>query len=384
MNHVTNEATFEIVADVERLGVIVEAASQRPSVAIDIESNGFHRYPERICLLQLAWPGSIFLIDPLTILDTSSIGKLLENPLVEKVMHSADYDVRSLDREWGFRIHNLFDTSIAAAFVGSERLGLAAILSEYLDVTVSKHKELQRSDWTKRPLSFEAQQYAADDVLYLDNVRNKLIEHLKCLGRIRWVKEECERQTKVRFQPRDLDWAFASMKGSRALDPQGLGVLRSLFWFREKEATRMDRPPFKVIPDSVLVSIAASPFSDLASINGLGRYRNPPGSVALRNSIGDGIDSGPIERPISSIKVPHMSSSDRIKISERLKRIKGWRSDLGRCLKLDPGLLWKSTSLERIARSPADIDREFENPEVRVWQRDEFGDVLRSFVDSLE
>ena len=82
-------------------------------MALDLEANGFHRYPERICLLQLAWPDSVFLIDPLAIPDVSPLGRLLADPSVEVVMHSADYDVRSLDREWGFQVRNLFDTSIA-------------------------------------------------------------------------------------------------------------------------------------------------------------------------------------------------------------------------------------------------------------------------------
>ena len=83
---------------------------------------------------------------------------------VEKVFHSADYDVRSLDREWGFRIRGLFDTSIAAAFVGATRLGLGAVLEEFLKETVNKSRKLQRADWSLRPLSGEALDYAAADV----------------------------------------------------------------------------------------------------------------------------------------------------------------------------------------------------------------------------
>lgn len=86
------------------------------------------------------------------------------------------------------------------------------------------------------------------------------------------MQEECERQTRVRFRPRDLEWAFASLKGSRTLDGRGLAVLRELHRFREQEAVRMDRPPFKVMSDATLVGLAASPRSDLAAIKSLGRY----------------------------------------------------------------------------------------------------------------
>ena len=276
MSRTATGGAVEIVTGGERLAQVVEDASRRPRVALDLEANGFHRYPERICLLQLAWAESVVLIDPLAIPDVSPLGELLADPSAEVVMHSADYDVRSLDREWKFEVRNLFDTSIASAFVGSEKLGLAAVLEEHLSVSVNKSKRLQRADWTTRPLSPEAQRYAAEDVYHLERLRDLLAKRLRDLGRLDWVQEECERQTRVQFRPRDLEWAFASLKGSRTLDGRGLAVLRELHRFREQEAVRMDRPSFKVMSDATLVGLAASPRSDLAAIKSLGRYRTPP------------------------------------------------------------------------------------------------------------
>lgn len=386
----------EIVTSGQRLAEVVEEASRRPRVALDLEANGFHRYPERICLLQLASPESVFLIDPLAIPDVSPIGGLLADPSVEVVMHSADYDVRSLDREWGFRVRNLFDTSIASAFVGSEKLGLGAVLEEYLDVSVNKSKKLQRADWTKRPLSPEAQRYAAEDVYHLERLRDLLAKRLADLGRPEWVQEECERQTRVRFRPRDPEWAFASLKGSRALDGRGLAVLRELHRYREQEAVRMDRPPFKIMSDAALVDLAASPRSDLAGIKSLGRYRNPPASRGLHAAIRDGLRARPVTRPASSVStprltaserasvsIPRLTASERAKVAARLKRVKEWRSGLGQELRLDPALLWPAASLEVLARSPGDLGAELEGPNVRAWQRREFGESLRSFLAGL-
>ena len=131
----------------------MEQISGEARVAFDLESNGFFRYPERICLIQLFASGRVYLIDPLAIDDMSPLGEVLSNPAVETVLHSGDHDIRSLDRDWGFHVGNLFDTSIAAAFVGSERLGLASTLQDFLEVTIPKEKSIQRSDWSIRPLS---------------------------------------------------------------------------------------------------------------------------------------------------------------------------------------------------------------------------------------
>lgn len=136
-------------------------ALKQPRVAIDLESNGFYRYPERICLTQVAIGGSIYLVDAPAIDEMAPLRKLLEDVRIEKIFHSADYDIRSLDRDWGFRVRNLFDTSIASAFLGSQKLGLDAILKQHMSVIIRKDKKLQRADWSNRPISCELVDYAA-------------------------------------------------------------------------------------------------------------------------------------------------------------------------------------------------------------------------------
>ena len=158
---------IELITGESRLAEVVDHISRAPRVAVDIESNGFFRYHERVCLVQLASAETAFIVDPLAIDDVRPLGKLLGDRSVEKVFHAPDYDLRSLDRDWGFRVNNLFDTSIAAAFAGSEQLGLQSVVEEHAGVELVKDRKLQRSDWTMRPLSPEALKYAADDVLHL-------------------------------------------------------------------------------------------------------------------------------------------------------------------------------------------------------------------------
>ena len=139
---------IELVRDDSRLTEVVEYLLRTSRVAVDIESNGFFRYHERVCLVQLSSTDTVFIVDPLAIDNIRPLGELLGDRSVEKVFHAADYDIRSLDRDWGFRIKNVFDTKIAAEFVGTERVGLQAVVKEYLGVALTKSLKLQRSDWT--------------------------------------------------------------------------------------------------------------------------------------------------------------------------------------------------------------------------------------------
>ena len=373
---------IEIVTTGPRLAEVVEAASRQKRVAVDLESNGFHRYPERVCLVQLATPDSVWLIDPLVIQDVAPLGDLLADERVEKIMHSADYDVRSLDREWGFRIRNLFDTSIAAAFVGSTRLGLAAILQDYLGVEVTKSKKLQRSDWTIRPVRPDARRYAADDVIYLESIRDLLAQRLSDKSRLDWVAEECERLASVRYRPPDKEWGFLSIKGSRILDDQGLTVLRSLHRFREDEAIKRDRPPFKVLNDSALLTLAGDPGAELAGVKGLGRFGHPPDSKGLRAALQAGLSERPIRRPRTTVYGRRRTQSERAAALDRLVKLKGWRTGLGKKLGLDPALLWPVVSLTRIADAPDEFAGELTSREVRSWQSREFGSALQSVIES--
>ena len=378
-----NGSAVEIVTTGPRLAAVVESAVRQPRVAVDLESNGFYRYPERVCLVQLATQDGVHVIDPLSVDDPTPLGKLLADPSVDKVFHSADYDIRSLDRDWGFHVRGLFDTSIAAAFVGSERLGLAAVLQEYLGVEVSKDKKLQRADWSRRPLTEEMLQYAAQDVLHLGRLKATLDGKLAKLGRTAWVREEIDRLARVRHAPHDAEWGFLSVKGSRNLDGRGLAVLRSLHSFRENEALKLDRPPFKVLSDSVLAELAADPGCDIAKVKGVGRYARGPALAGMRRAIQEGLRERPVRRPRKPrTGEERLSPSERTKARERLRLLKAWRSEQAASLKLAPPLIWPAVSLGRLAARPGSLESELECEEVRRWQCREFGESLRVFAVS--
>ena len=373
----------ETITDATKLRSVVDSALNHQRVALDLESNGFHRYPERVCLVQLAVGDSVYLIDPLAIEDLSPLGDLLSAPSVEKVFHAADYDIRSLDRDWDFRVTPLFDTSIAAAFAGHKSLGLAALLKECLNVDIPKTKKLQRADWTIRPISSELRDYAAADVRHLDHLATMLRERLDELGRVKWVNEECERLANVRYAPPDSENAFFSVKGSRDLDGKGLAILRSLHSFREREAIRRDRPPFKIFSNATMLELAAHPQSDLAQVRGIGRYRYGRAASGIRKALREGLNTVAIERPRSSAGVrPRVGVRERKAARKRLRLLKEWRLEHAEHFGIDPAIIWPAASLERLSVSPCDAGAEIRNESVRRWQRQEFGESLTAFIHS--
>ena len=156
---------IEYVADPDTLQRITNDILRSPFVSVDTESNGFFRYPERVCLVQMATDTGCYLVDPLAVDTAELLGSILHDPSIKKILHSGDNDIRTLDREWGLTIVNLYDTSIGARFLGLEKLGLGNVAEEVIGLKLAKDKRLQRADWGLRPLSDEALEYAASDVL---------------------------------------------------------------------------------------------------------------------------------------------------------------------------------------------------------------------------
>ena len=154
----------------------------------------------------------------MSLYDLTPLGDVLSNTSITKIIHGADYDIRSLDRHYGLHIHNLFDTSIAARFAGITQFGLAALTRDLLGITINKSKRLQRANWGRRPLSIEALEYAATDVLHLFTLREILDQRLRSLGRVAWVAEECARIEEVRYIAPNLETAYLSVKGAKDLD----------------------------------------------------------------------------------------------------------------------------------------------------------------------
>ena len=370
---ITSQARWEAVAS-ELAGVA--------EFSVDTESNNMHAYRGRICLVQLAWNSSICLLDPLAVTDLSSLGSLLGNNTITKLMHGADYDLRCFFREYGFEIKGLFDTEVSARFCGMVAPNLAATLRTYLDVDIPKSRRLQRSNWALRPLTGEAKEYAASDVLHLAPLAGEFRRLLGALGRMDWVQEEFGRMERTAAQATEpVGPAYLRVKGSDRLDPQQLAVLSVLFDYRESEAERVDVPPYRVMGNDTLLHLAREPLSTLDEAPGMPPQLVRRSGNRIKAEIQRALGGPGLERPVS----PRRNQPPSKSAQRRIQALKLWRTEKGAELGLDPALLWPAASLERLARDPSGWAYEGEavdNADVRTWQRHEFARELREVLDS--
>jgi len=362
----------------EALGEAVAAFRREPLIAADTEAASFHRYRDRIFLIQLSSPSRTAIIDPLAIADLTPVGELLADAAVEKVFHDADYDLRILDRDYGFRARRLFDTRIAAQLAGEPAVGLAALLEKYVGVKLAK--EHQKADWSRRPLPPAMLAYAAADTQHLPALRETLRAHLTELGRLPWAEEECRRLEELRWTgaPDGAD-GFLRVKGAKALEPRHLAALRELYRWRENFAADKDQATFRIIGNDALLAVArALPRTP----DELGRVAQLPRSLAARHGAAllEGVrralalSEADLPRIERAVRPPRDPSVDA-----RVERLKTARNRVAKELGLDPGVLCGRSTLEAVARAlPLPNDRAglAQIGELRRWQIEALGDAL--------
>jgi ribonuclease D len=357
------------------LRALVRRLASEPRVALDTEAASFHRFVDRVYLVQLSSDTETALVDPLSVADLAPIGELLANPEVEVVLHDADYDLRILDRDYGFRARNIFDTRVAAQLAGEPAVGLGSLLEKYFGVQVDK--KFQRADWSRRPLTTEMIEYAADDTRYLTSLRDTLEQKLREIERLEWVREEFRLLEDLRWtQPSgDNEDAYLRIKGARALKPKELAILRELHRWRERTARSLDRARFRVLSNSALLAVAkAAPTSakKLAAVQGM------PVSTAQR--YGD-----PVLRAVKkglavpADKLPRVRRSRRPEpdpeYDQRLERLKQLRNHRAEAVGLAPGLVCPNGTLQEVARAGPHSTAELDGvDELRHWQREVVGD----------
>ena len=344
-------------------------------IALDTESNSRHAYPERVCLIQIATSTNIYIIDTIAVKDINVLGSVLSDDTVVKVIQGAEYDLRCLNRDWGFTIKNIFDTALAAQFIGLEQVGLSALIETLLGKSIPKNPQLQKSDWSRRPLTPAALEYAAQDVAFLIDVAKRLRDRLTILSRDCWVYEEMERLEGIRYVAPDPETSFLMLKGSRRLTGEEKSVLKRLFAVRESEARRRNLPPYYVLSHEKLVHNALNPTDLLDDSFSTANSKGARFHKMLREAI----LMGQQDPPIRKLSQSYRPLPDQFE-AERLRSLKKWRTGIGDKLSIDPYLVWPRVSLERLAKSPVDLDAELETFEIRKWQKEQFAASLRKFL----
>jgi ribonuclease D len=364
------------------LAALAGRLRSEPLLAVDTEAASFHRYLDRVYLLQISSREETAVVDPLTTGGLDPIAELLADPEIEIVFHDADYDLRLLHREYGYTARTLFDTRIAAQLLNEPGVGLAALLEKYLGVRLDKR--FQRADWSARPLSPEMLEYAASDTRYLPQLRDIMREQLEERGRLGWAQEEFALLEDIRPTPADqLEPGWLRLKGAKALRGRELAILREVWEWREATARRADRATFRILNNEPMLAMAKNPPTELAALKAIPGVSSDQAERRGRELLA-AVQRG-LELPeddLPRVARPPRRAPD-LAYEERLERLKGARNRLAQERDLAPGLVCPNGTLEAIARlDPRTVAELSGVTELRRWQLREFGEELLKALQS--
>ena len=367
--------TVPLIHTQSELEALIARLRDEPLLAVDTEAASFHRFIDRVYLLQMSSRHETAVVDPLAVESLAPFADLLADPAVEIVFHDADYDLRLLDREYGFRATNIFDTRIAAQLLNEPGVGLAALLEKYLGVRLDKR--FQRADWSARPLSPEMLEYAASDTHHLPKLRDILKGQLAERGRLAWAEEEFALLEDIRWSPPEGEAGYLRLKGAKALKGRELAILRELFAWRESVAQRTDRATFRILNNEPMIAMSRQPPADMAALKaipGIGGEQAERRGREILAAVKRGLEVP--DRDLPRVERPPRRTYDPA-FEARLERLKTVRNQLATRLDLAPGVLCPNWTLEAIARSnPTSMDALAALPELRRWQLGEIGAEL--------
>jgi ribonuclease D len=360
--------TFEWVADQATFESIVDELCAEPRYAIDTEFHRERTYYPKLALVQIGWGGRIVLIDPLAV-DVRSLRRLFASPSIA-VFHAAQQDLDVLTHVCGAVPESMFDTQIAAGFIGYSTPSLASLLQGELNVTASKGDRL--TDWLRRPLTAEQQQYAANDVAHLLELHDRLVASLVGRGRLEWAAEACE---ELRTRPAgaiDPEQAWLRLKDVRVLKAKARGVAQAVAAWRERRAAQADVPPRQILPDLAVLGISQkhpTSVAELAHARGVDE-RHSRG--ALGTEIVAAVKDG-LGRDVS-LPVSDGDDLDRA-LRPAVTLVSAWVGEVARTEKIDATLLATRNDLVSLLRG---------DPAARLahgWRHELLGDGIRRLVE---
>jgi ribonuclease D len=244
----------QIITQPDELAAFCARLAAQPHFGFDTEFVGEDSYHPRLCLVQVATPEGLFLIDPLTAGSLDAFWQLVVDPARVVVVHAGREEVR-LCRLWTGQVPgNLFDLQLAAGLVGmTYPIGHGALVHQTLRVQLTKRETL--TEWRNRPLTPEQVRYAFDDVRYLLPVWQRLSAQLAKLGREAWGKEEFARLAAVAAPDEPVAEKWRKLRGLGALDRRRLAAVQALYNWREAMADKLNRPTRAIIRDDLIVEI---------------------------------------------------------------------------------------------------------------------------------
>jgi ribonuclease D len=356
------------VADAAALDDLVAVLMEVPRYALDTEFHRERTYYPRLALLQLAWDGGAVIVDPLAV-DVSSLASVLDGPGLA-VVHAAQQDLDVLQRSCGTIPARLFDTQLAAGFLGYATPSLGNLLAAELGVRLPKGDRL--TDWLRRPLTADQVAYAASDVAHLLELHDRLTAQLEAKGRLAWALDECERLRSRPSGPGDPEDAWLRLKDARSLRGRGRAVAQAVAAWRERRAAQLDQPVRSVVPDLAVLGIAQRPpksVDDLRATRGIDE-RHTRGTVA--RELVEAAQRG-LTAPVP--EVPGDGGDDLERhLRPAVTLVSAWVSQLARDQQIDTALLATRADLVDLLRGV---------PDARLaegWRAAVVGDDIRHLV----
>jgi ribonuclease D len=363
--------TLEFIDDGQEAADAVAELAEEPSLALDLEAAGFHRYSDRLCLIQISTRGGRdVILDPLATELGDLLRPLLEDPEQTLYMHGGDYDLRLLDRDLGIHPRGVFDTQIAAALLGVDGIGLASLLDRHFGVRLSK--KYQRADWARRPLEAGMLEYAASDTRHLHELADILGGRLEEAGRTDWALEEFRLLEAIRWSGEEPDDPVTRVKGAHRFETREVARLREALAWRDQIARAEDRAPFRVAPDAALIQVALDPptsVSQLSGMKGMNRRVAKESGADLINRLRgvDALEEGELQGyPPRERSGPGRPPPE---VEELANRLKGVRNRVAAELGLDRGVLMPNAALLDLARTAPDTEEGIRQVDgVKGWQ----------------
>jgi ribonuclease D len=373
--NIQNNSGFVFVETLSGLRDVLRILKRKKVVGVDLEADSMFHFKEKVCLIQIAIPDTVFIIDPLAVKDLTPLQQLFENKKIKKVFHGADYDVRSLYRDFRICIENLLDTELACRFLGMEQTSLEKVILKYFDEPLDK--KYQKKDWSQRPIPKQMVEYAAKDAFYLIPLAQSLEKQLIEKNRLTWVIEECELLRRVRPSEISALPLYMNFKGAGKLKPRELAVLEELLFYRMQLARQYDKPLFKVIGNHSLLILAnkkPANSKELEKSKALSAMQTERFGITLL-----GIIQKALNIPENELPVYPRGKATRYRASvvKRIKALKTWKEEKAGTLKIDPSLVLNKAQMLAIAnKNPFNIETLMTVDRLKKWQIKEFGQEI--------
>jgi ribonuclease D len=326
----------------EALRTRLDAWQGQTRVGLDTEFIRERTFYPQLALVQLSVPGEVLLVDPLAEGVAAALRPLLEDPGVQKIMHSASEDLQALLRGCGTLPTPMFDTQVAAAMAGmGAGLGYQKLVEQVTGVALEKGET--RSDWLRRPLSESQLKYAADDVLHLHELHASLDAKLRALGRLDWLQADAGRALQLAAGDADDPMPHLALRSAQTLDAAGQARVRRLLRWRDAEARRSDRPKGWVLDNELAVQLSRRPFENFQAFNAM-LDANPKAPRRARKELFE-LLAQPLDE--EERKLPLNRSGEAID-KQRLRGMQDAVAALAASLEIPDGLLCARRHLESL------------------------------------